>query len=174
MKLQDKKDGFGVPDGYFAGLTDKVMQQIAENESLGIPEMKDGFTVPDGYFESFAQRLQQRLEQPEPKVVPLFNKRRFYFAAASVAAVAVVALAVFTNRPQGISFDDLASSDIENYLYNSEPTLTDMDLAEALPIHELEVDDVLEHQLSDANIEEYLDNHIEDIYELNLTEDEDQ
>ncbi|NNL83979.1 MAG: hypothetical protein HKP28_11370, partial [Winogradskyella sp.] len=50
MDKKYKKEGFKLPEGYFEGLTDRILERVAEDTS-DLPQ-KEGFTVPEGYFDS--------------------------------------------------------------------------------------------------------------------------
>jgi hypothetical protein len=41
-----------------------------------------------------------------------------------------------------------------------------------LPVEEIEVNDILDNELDEENIIDYLDENVEDLYELNIEYDE--
>ncbi|MBT8312424.1 MAG: hypothetical protein HKP23_06290, partial [Flavobacteriaceae bacterium] len=70
MDKKYKKEGFKLPEGYFEGLTDRILERVAEDTS-DLPE-KEGFTVPEGYFDSLNERVRAKTFPGEdPKVVRL-------------------------------------------------------------------------------------------------------
>jgi hypothetical protein len=170
MNKSDKNKGFKTPEGYFEGLTDKLMGKLSEEDSV-LPE-QDGFEVPEDYFETLNEKIISKIDRKETKVVQLNSYRKFYFAAASVAAVALIVFGLNWNANGETTFEDLASSDIESYFENNELGLTSYEIAEVIPIDELEFSDIIENQLNEDNVFEYLNENIDDFEELNLDSDE--
>jgi hypothetical protein len=169
MKKEQKDSGFRVPDRYFETFNERLLDTLAGKDS-NLPE-DDGFTVPGGYFENFNENLQKRLQTPGGKVRTLHPYRNL-FIAASVAAAVLLLLAMPWNSSDQISFDDLTGSDIEAYFEGGELDLTSDEIAQLLPIGTLELNDMMESQLEDENIMEYLDNSIEHYEDLNIDADE--
>lgn len=170
MNKSDKNSGFKTPEGYFEGLTDKLMGKLSEEDSV-LPK-KDGFTVPEDYFETLNEKIRAKVNKKEPKVVQLNPYRKYYFAAASIAAVALVVFGLNWNASGEATFEDLANSDIESYFENNELGLSSYEIAEVIPVDELEISDILENQLNEDNVFEYLNDNIDDFEELNLDNDE--
>ncbi len=85
MKELNKKNPFKTPEDYFEGFTGRLMGQISK-EGPRIPE-SEGFKVPDGYFDDLHSNIENKLAGPQVKVIPLHRYRKYYFAAAAVAAV---------------------------------------------------------------------------------------
>ncbi|MDO6601738.1 hypothetical protein [Arenibacter palladensis] len=173
MDKLNKNKNFEVPDGYFDTLSSDIMKKIAK-EDFSMPP-NEGFKVPDGYFETFNARLLGQLENiqaEEIKVIPLKSYRKHIYAAASVAAVVLLFILIQFNNDKTPSYSDLANSDIEQYFEFNDLELSSYDLAEILPIHELDLNDILESRLDNDNIIDYLDSHIEDFEELNMHNDD--
>ena len=165
-----KNKGFKTPEGYFEGLTGKIMEKLSEEER-SIPE-NEGFGVPDNYFESLNERIKDKLEPKETKVVQLHSYRRYWVAAASIAAIFTLAVLIPWKGTEATSFDALASADIEAYLDEGNVDFSSYELAEFIPEENLEESMMLEESVEDENIMDYLDDTIEDIDELNLEYDE--
>ncbi|ASO07868.1 hypothetical protein [Arenibacter algicola] len=172
MDKLNKNNSFGVPDGYFDTFSSDIMKKIAKEDASMPPN--EGFKVPEGYFETFNTRLLEQLESTpaETKVIPLKSYKKHYYTAASVAAVVLLFLVVQFNSDKTPSYSDLANSDIENYFEFNDLELTSYDLAEILPIDDLDLNDILEIRLDNDNIIDYLDSHIEDFEELNMHNDD--
>ncbi|MEQ8420378.1 MAG: hypothetical protein RIB64_10265 [Arenibacter algicola] len=172
MDKLNKNNSFGVPDGYFDTFSSDIMKKIAKEDASMPPN--EGFKVPEGYFETFNTRLLEQLESTpaETKVIPLKSYKKHYYTAASVAAVVLLFLVVQFNSDKTPSYSDLANSDIENYFEFNDLELTSYDLAEILPIDDLDLNDILEIKLDNDNIIDYLDSHIEDFEELNMHNDD--
>ena len=171
MDKKYKKEGFRVPDGYFEGLN-KRLQDRLDQEAVDLPK-DDGFKVPDGYFDSLQDKLNARLEiAEEPKVIKLKPWKKYYFVAASVAAALVIIIGLRLGSNDDFTFSDLANAELESYFYDNDLDLTSYEMAEVLPVEEIEVNDILDNELNEENIIDYLDENVEDLYELNIEYDE--
>lgn len=127
------------------------------------PKIESGFIIPENYFDTFSARLMEKLPKEEPKIIPLYAKRRTWIYAA--AAILVMALTIpivytnFYNRSQEID-----QTTLENYIsYHS--TVSDTDLVNLLDEKDikkisidLNIDDqLIENELSQSdNIEHYI------------------
>lgn len=170
MKKEQNNSGFKVPEGYFRTFTDRLLNTL-KTANTHLPEV-DGFVIPEGYFEDFNLRLQQQLAVPDTKVRPLYHYKNFFMAAASIAAVVLLLFALPWNRQQRPTFDELAGSAIETYLQNGEFDFTNDEIAQLLPIQELELNDMMESRLREENIMEYLDASVDNYEELNIEIDD--
>ncbi|WP_411031964.1 hypothetical protein [Spongiimicrobium sp. 3-5] len=170
MKNSNNKQGFKTPDGYFDKLTDKILERTSK-VGPSLPK-KDGFKVPDDYFENLSAKVAQQVGHKETKVISLWANKKWYLAAASIAAIAIIVFGTQWNSAGEISFDDLANTDIETYLQHNELELTTYEIAQVLPVEELEINDILDIALDGEHIIEYLDENIDDIEDLNLEYDE--
>ena len=171
MDKKYKKEGFKVPEGYFEGLTDRILDRVKE-KAPDLPK-EEGFTLPEGYFDSLNERVQKRLSDSEnPGVIRMNPWKKYYFVAASIAALVVIVIGIRMSRSDDFTFSDLASTELENYLNETDLGLTSYELAEVLPVEELEVNDILDAGLNEENIIDYLDENVEDLDELNIEYDE--
>ncbi len=165
-----KEDGFKTPKDYFDGLTDDIMGKISE-ESLDLPK-SDGFKVPEGYFDSLNKDILSKLEKEETKVIKLYPYKKLLYTAASIAAVILIFIGLQWQGNQSLSFDDIANMELEAYFEDNVSGVNTYELAEVIPVEELEVGDILEIDWDEENIVDYLDDTIDDIDELNLIDDE--
>jgi hypothetical protein len=172
MDKLNKNNNFKVPDGYFDALSSDIMKKIAK-EDTSMP-LNEGFKVPEGYFETLNTKILGQLENipVEAKVIPLKSYKKYYYTAASIAAVVLLFIMVQFNTDKTPSYSDLANSDIEHYFEFNDLELSSYDLAEILPIDDLDLNDILESRLDNDNIIDYLDSHIEDFEELNMHNDD--
>ena len=165
-----KKDGFKTPEGYFEGFHERLRSQL-ETAPSNVPK-ESGFKVPEAYFDGLHKNIQEKLNQDEPKVVKLRAYRKYYFAAASIAALVMVLIALNWKTEKSVTFQDIASSDIDTYFENHEIGLSPFEIAEVLPLENLEINDLFENQIKEENIVDYLDENIDDFEELNLEDNE--
>ncbi|MBT8292932.1 MAG: hypothetical protein KJN70_06630 [Eudoraea sp.] len=170
MGKKRKNSGFKAPKGYFEGFTDDLLDKMSK-ETSSLPK-EDGFAVPESYFDNLNKKILDKVSEKESKVIRLKPYRKYFYVAASVAAILILVLSIQQNGKSSFTFDDLARTDIENYLEENELGLSTYELAEVLLIEELEVNDILNSELDDENIIDYLEDNIDDIDELNLEIDE--
>jgi hypothetical protein len=173
MKDFKKTNSFKTPDGYLEGFTMRVMDKIEMGEKFGAK--KEPFTVPDGYFEGLNQTIARKTIQKPTKVVQLNAYSKYLLVAASVAAIIVlVTLGIVGkgNIPAAMTFDDLASSEIEKYFEINDLDLSTYEIAEMIPVDHLEVSDLQENPFQEDAVIEYLNNNIEEFEDLNLDNNE--
>lgn len=165
MNKSNKNNGFTTPEGYFEGLKDKLLK-LSEEDSL-LPK-DDGFVAPEGYFDTLKEKIANKINPEETKVVQLNPYRKYYFAAASIAAIALVIFGLNRNTSEEPTFESLTHSDIENYFENNEYDLSAYEIAEVIPLDELEISDILTNRFDEQNVVDYLDENIDHFEELNL------
>ena len=171
MDKKYKKEGFRVPDGYFEDLNKRLRDRL-DQDTIDLPR-DDGFKVPDGYFDNLSDKLNSRMAVvEEPKVIKLNPWKKYYFVAASVAAALVIIIGLRLGNNDDFTFSDLANAELESYFYDNDLDLTSYEMAEVLPVEEIEVNDILDNELNEENIIDYLDENVEDLYELNIEYDE--
>lgn len=163
---KNTKNPFTTPEGYFDSFKDRLMANLANNESE-LPS-KQGFKVPDNYFEN----LKINLEPKEVKVIKLNPIKKIITLAVSAAAIAIIYLGFNLNSTKDVSFSSLANIDIEAYFDNQEFDLSTYDIAEVLPLGEMEIADIIDHEIKDENIIDYLNENLDDFEELNLQDNE--
>lgn len=171
MKKLEKHTGFKVPEKYLEGFTSKLMDKLPKESS--IPK-KEGFSVPEDYFEEVPQRITQKLDKKEDeiKVMRLPVQNTVYYAIAGIAAVILMIFGIVHFQSEMITFDDLATSDIENYFDLNDVELSSYEIAEAIPESDLENLIITETGINDEDIIEYLDTNTVDFEELNLLDNE--
>lgn len=170
MGKKKENSGFKTPKGYFEDFTDDLLGKMSE-ETSSIPD-EAGFEVPEGYFDNLNKKILEKLTEKESKVIRLKPYRKYFYVAASVAAILILVLSIQQKGDVNFTFNDLARTDIENYIEENELELSSYELAEVLLTEELEVNDILGNELDDEYIINYLEDNIDDIDELNLEIDE--
>ncbi len=169
---KDQKNKFKTPEGYFESFNERLMNRIEAKKDDSISEIipkTDGFAVPKKYFEEVGQNIKQKIGHG-PKVISLRSYRKFYYAAASIAALFVLVLAWNwdnTSEPI-IGFEDLASAEIDSYFENNDLGLTSYELAEVIDVEEINVLDMTNEAIADEEILEYLDENVDEFDDLNL------
>ena len=166
MKKINKNNPFKTPEEYFEGFDKRLMDKLSE-ENTNIPK-EEGFDLPEGYFDGLYKNIQKKLDNQETKMVQLHPYRKYYIAAVSVAAVILLFFGLNWTTSTCPKFDDLANADIEAYFEINELGLTTYEIAEVIPVDELEINDILKNQFNEKNVIDYLNENIDDYNELNL------
>lgn len=174
MGAKRKNSGFKAPEGYFEGLKDDLMDKLSK-ETSSLPD-KGGFKVPENYFENLPKEIIEKVAKKESGVIRLKSYRKYFYAAASVAAILLLVINIEWKNTSDFTFDDLAETEIEYYLEDNEFGMSSYELAEVILEEDLEINNFLDAEmnenLDDDNIMDYLEDNIENIDELNLEIDE--
>jgi len=166
MKELPKNNPFKTPEAYFDNFSNKVMNAL-NNEKETVPK-EDGFIIPENYFDGLHHNIQQKLNSKETKVIRLNQYKKYYMAAASVAAMLILFFGLYMNNTNQLNWDHIANTDIEAYLDTNELGLSTYEIAEVLPIDELEIKDIIENQFDEENLIDYLNENVDAIEDLNL------
>lgn len=142
-----KNSGFKTPKNYFDGLEDSIMNQINLQKKIE----GAGFITPDNYFESLEDKILEKVNH-QPKVISLFSKRNLFYAT-SIAAALVIMFSIFINKNE-LTFDDLETASIENYL--NEEEIDSYEIASLFTVEELSSDIFIDSDLTSESLEEYL------------------
>lgn len=125
-------------------------------------KISPGFEIPDGYFDHLSEKINSRLKDAEPKTIPLYNRKKWFYAAASVL---VFGLGITAYNALMVRSNTADATAIENYLAGQ--TATEDILVELLEKDDIEqlnndyalddkaVEDILSHN---TNLEQYLIN----------------
>lgn len=170
MKEFNENNPFKTPEEYFESFDDRLMDKLSE-ESSNIPK-EEGFDLPEGYFDGLHKNIQGKLDNQETKVVQLHPYKKYYYAVASIAAIVLVIFGLNWNTSEELRFEDLAEADIENYFENNEFDLSAYEIAEVIPLDELEINDILVNRFEEENMLDYLNENIEDFETFNLEDNE--
>lgn len=122
-----QKHGFKVPENYFEELEEKLMKGFAEENSAELPSVNSGFKVPEGYFANLEDQMLEKQQSPG-KVISIFRREYWYYAAAVAAIFILIWIAPFnkTTTVDTLGWDDVEVSAMEDYIVES----YDMDSAE--------------------------------------------
>ncbi len=166
MTAFNKNNPFKTPEGYFENFSDALEDEL-RLEKLNVSK-EAGFAVPESYFENLTQELLLKIEPKETKVVSLY--KRYYVAAASIAAatiIALITLGIYQNQKQNLTVNtDIALEVIEDYILEDEGVFFDFNLTNELVVTEdlqfdlesiatQEIETFLETELDNINFEDY-------------------
>lgn len=170
MNKKDKHSGFKTPEGYFEGFNESLRDKL-KGESSVIPK-NEGFNVPVGYFEGLNQNILTKIKVDESKIIPLNPYKRYYFTAIAVAASLFLIIGLQWKKEEVYTFDNLAASDIESYFEFHDYGMSSYEIAEIMPIDNINIQDMLQKEIKDENIADYLNDNIDMFEDLNLENDE--
>ena len=173
MKTSKDNSDFKTPEGYFEGFTDKLLDSISipkDNQHGPLLSKSDGFIVPDSYFEALNSNIQEKLNKEETKVITLNSRAKYLYYAAAIAALVLLTIGIRYTQSAEPTFESLAKTEIEDYFEHTDSGFSTYEIAEVIPVDDLEISDVLENEFEEAYIIDYLDNSVDDFEELNLTD----
>ncbi|WP_394971370.1 hypothetical protein [uncultured Croceitalea sp.] len=169
---KNHKNKFKTPEGYFDNFNERLIDKIIKEDSL-IPK-GDGFAVPKDYFESFNTKISNKVNQEQPRVIHLKPYKKYYYAAASIAAILLFSFWFSQYNQTQLGFDDLASAELDAYFEKTDLDFSSYELAEVINLDEVSILDITEiDNIQESKmILEYLDDNIDEIEDLNLDYDE--
>ena len=148
------KSGMKVPEGYFDSSKNAILDIIAEKS---FPSEK-GFKVPEKYF-----------EQSKESILKATTKKRKVFSMSSIAIYSVASVIIvillsplwiyFTdNKADNLTFTDLTSSEINNYLnenYSEETPFLILEQVGTMNLENLTVNEEQRIKNIDVYLSEY-------------------
>jgi hypothetical protein len=155
--MNEKKHthGFKIPEDYL----DTFEERLFDSMDLDSLPKESPFKVPDAYFDALEDKIVSKaMKQETVKVIPLFQKRLFWYGS-SMAACLLVAL-FFFNRDA--NFSTIDSSDIEAYVTSDAFSLDSDEIALLLTDEELNELSFEERLFSEETLENYLLDNIDD------------
>ena len=167
---QNKENKFKTPEGYFDTFNKRLLDKISKEESL-IPK-KDGFGVPDKYFSSLHTQIAEKLNTEEPKVISLKLYKKFYYAAASIAAVLILGFWLNQNNKVELNFEDLATAELDAYFEENDLDLSSYEIVDYVSLENINLTDITEKNIEENTILEYLDENVDELDDLNIIYDE--
>lgn len=158
--------GFRVPDNYFQDFEAKLMREVTSGNSPGdIYKGKPGFKVPQDYFDQLEENIIEKLELSAPgtKVIPLWKKKKLYYATA-VAAVflAIISTVLFNPVLPEYSIESIELSAIEEYIDRGYIDLNFNEISAFITEEGYAADDFNTSGLSDEEMLDYLSENLED------------
>lgn len=166
----NKKNPFSTPKGYFDDLKDRLMDAV-EAEETDFPA-DEGFAVPEGYFDSVGQNISKRMAGGDTKVIALRPYQNLLYAVSAAAAVVLLVFGLQYKPDVSPGFDTIASIEIIEYLSLESDELNSYDIGEELGLDDGVYNAVLDENLQDENIMDYLDESIDELDVLNFETDE--
>ncbi|SRX76290.1 hypothetical protein [Aequorivita antarctica] len=153
MKENKNISGFKTPENYFESFEERLYSKLSEEN---FPKSA-GFKAPDGYFDNLGEQILKTViasEKPA-KVIQLFPKKYFGYAAA-IAASVIIGFTVFNTNSDNSSLDSLQLAAIDTYIEDGNLNLDIYDLTTFIndeDITDLKLED---HQFSETTLENYI------------------
>ncbi|MGA9589807.1 MAG: hypothetical protein WBV11_08260 [Salegentibacter sp.] len=118
-----KNPGFKIPDDFFAGFEQEMMDLVNAPDSLKTDELNQmkgtGFKVPAGYFENFEEEFIKKNNRKSGRIISLFNRKNLLYAASVAAIFIGILRTIYFHRQPEASWDNVQLSALEDYLSES-------------------------------------------------------
>ena len=153
MKREKNIPNFSIPEGYFETFEKRLFSKMAEEN---FPKTA-GFKTPEDYFEKLETRVLKEvsaLEKPN-KVIPLFPRKYFGYAAA-IAASLVIGFSLFNTTSNTSSLDSLQLAAIDTYIEEGNLNMDLYDLTSYIEDEDVPDIDLDAKYFSDSSLKEYL------------------
>lgn len=171
MEDKSKYGSFKVPKGYFEEFPERLDDRL-KGRLLEISSDSNGFKVPDHYFQDFEHRLQIRLAPRKKADIPFWRSPKLLWSSAVAASLLLLLMLRPYYQTQDPDFEDLARTEIEDYLEVRYDELSTFELAESLPFSEVSYSDVMEEMPHENQILNYLEHKTEAYDHYNFENDE--
>ncbi|GAA4242630.1 MULTISPECIES: hypothetical protein [Winogradskyella] len=149
-----KDSGFKTPDHYFESLDNQIFERLNEKEIIS-GSKTPGFTVPNDYFNSVETKILEELKTTTKKPVITLKSRNTFYYIAGIAASFVLLFSLVFNKDR-ISFENIDTALIENYLYYEE--YTNDDFASLFKTSDISETDFIDINISEETLNQYFEN----------------
>ena len=153
MRKNKNITGFKTPENYFEDFDTQIFSKIDEEN---LPKSA-GFKTPNGYFENFETNVLKAIETSEKpqKVIPLFPKKYFGYAAA-IAACLIIGFSIFNNKTTLTNLDALQLAAIDTYIEEGNLNVDLYDLTSFIDDEDINEINFEDKQFSDNALENYI------------------
>ncbi len=151
------KEAFKTPENYFKSIEDLVLSKLKAEAIQNTNETN----IPKNYFDSIEDKVLNKLKK-EPKVISLKSSFVKFVAPLAIAA-SLLLVFILNNNAKTVTFDSLASSEIETWITNGNIEIDALSIASIYPEIELN-DEIYSTSISDDEVLDYLnDEDLEDL-----------
>ena len=147
-KINTDKTIYKTPDTYFESIEDLVVTKI----KVGIFQKETSRSVPESYFETLEDTVFNRIK--ETSKVSTLKKLSKYVAPIAIAASFLI-IFILNSTSNNITFETLATSEIEEFIENGNINYDAESLASIFPEVTLEETNYIS-ALSDSDVLNYL------------------
>jgi len=145
---KDAASAFKLPENYFEEIEDVIFTKIKAKQIKN----KDSFELPDHYFNTIEDRVLNKIKTP--KTVISIKRITKYLAPIAIAASLLLIFILNTNQ-KTITFDSLATSEIEQFIDNGFVDIDSESLALAFSTVEISTDNI-SSPISEDEVLDYL------------------
>ncbi len=150
FQKKSKKNNFQVPPTYFDEIEKKVISKL-KVESFGKNANKK---MPENYFDTLEDRITQRIDN-RTKVISLKSRLLKVVFPLTIAA-SLLLIFTLSNNSKSVTFDSIATNDIQNWIDEGNLELDAYNLATIY--NDIELDEsYFGASISDNELQEYLD-----------------
>lgn len=152
MDTNKQKHGFKIPKGYFENFEENLSFKMQEEN---FPK-SDAFKVPGNYFETLDERIISKVNSTknETKIIPIYFKKSFQYAAAIAACLLIALLAIPSINNSNPNFESLSEASILEYIDDDNLELNLQDFAGTMDESTLSY--INQELFSEENLESYL------------------
>lgn len=148
---------FKTPQDYFSNFEARLFQKMEEER---FPK-SSGLKVPEAYFDNMEQRmLEVATADDKKKVIPLFPKKYFGYAAA-IAAIFIIGIMLFTSKSDTLTMENIQLSIVDQYIEDGNLNLDLYDLTNYLDDGDISGINFETLQIPDGVLENYLFDNME-------------
>jgi hypothetical protein len=151
-----KDTGFSAPKNYFSEAENSFASFLSENK---IPK-ENGFTIPENYFKDIENSIiEKTVPKKAVKIISLKKTLLKYIPIATAASIALFLSMNYlnpSNTTEEVNFENLAESDIENWIIENSNELSDQDFAALLHSTIINENDFALTDIKNDAIEEYM------------------
>jgi hypothetical protein len=144
----DTASAFKLPENYFEEIEDVILTKIKAKQLKN----KDSFELPDHYFDTIEDRVLNKVKTP--KAVFSIKRVATYIAPIAIAASLLLIFILNTNQ-KTITFDSLATSEIEQFIDNGFVDINSESLALAFSSVEIPTN-IMSAPISEEEVLDYL------------------
>tara|TARA_R110001583_G_scaffold17310_7_gene70180 strand:+ start:8244 stop:8861 length:618 start_codon:yes stop_codon:yes gene_type:complete len=157
INTQTTNLNFNTPSNYFDSLEDLVVTKL---KAQSFKPKKD-ISIPDNYFETIEDKVLSKLKN-KSKIITLKKVVKYVTPIAIAASFLLIFL--LNNNSSTITFDSIASSEIEKFIENGNIDYDAESLALVFPDVELDDHDFIS-SISDNDVLNYLnENEIDELF----------
>lgn len=148
-----KSSGFKTPTKYFNSVDDAISAKLKQDKTVAIPDLT-GFEVPADYFETVESKIWSSVNQENTsKTIQLFTWKKVAYLSG-IAASLILALSILFNESDTVTFGNIDTASIENYLLNQD--INAYDIAPYISTEEINSENFVDTKINAADIEDYL------------------
>lgn len=147
---KESDSAFAIPENYFEEVENVVLTKL----KLKTAKVKDPYQLPEDYFDTIEDRVLNKIKDGKN----IFSIKRIAKIVTPIAiAASLLLIFILNNNQKTITFDSLATSEIEQFIDNGFVDIDTESLAIAFSTVEIPVNN-LDTSLSEDEVLDYLYN----------------